>query len=164
MWDFLATLLTGGASAITGSIVGAITRFVPEFFKLFTLKKDQDHEYRMTQLQLQIDQARAQQDIDKVHANEALESVRGEMAAYLEALKGQSQMTGVPWIDGLNQSVRPFITYWWMFLLTLYKATVLVSATSYNEFMSKIWTDDDVAMLSMILGFWFVDRAIKKKR
>jgi len=61
-------------TAVFGGILGVVARLLPEVFKLFTLKKDQDHEYRMTQLQLEIDKARAQLEIDKIHANEAIEA------------------------------------------------------------------------------------------
>lgn len=168
--------------SILGGLGGAAMRLLPEVFKLFTLKRDQEHEFKMTKLQLEIDQARASQEIDKVHANTALEAVRGEMAAYIEALKGQGQMTGNKFIDGLNQSVRPVVTYWWMVLLTIAKGiTIAIAAFELylavkaseviaekialiGEFPAKIWTSDDAGILSMILGFWFVDRAIKHMR
>jgi hypothetical protein len=152
----LATILS-----LLGGGLGGLMRLAPEIIKLFTLKKDQDHEFRMTTLQLQIDQARAAQEIDKIHANEMLEGMRGEMSAYTEALKGQGQMSGVKWIDGLNQSVRPFLTYWWMILFTIYKVNVIYNSNSLSEFMVNLWTTNDAGILSMILGFWFVDRAIK---
>jgi hypothetical protein len=147
--------------SLLGGALGGIMRLLPEVFKLFTLKRDQDHEFRMTKVQLEIDAARAQQDIDKIHANQALEAIRGEMGAYAEALKGQSQMTGVPFIDGLNQSVRPVLTYWWMAIFSIHKAYSISMATDFNDMMSRIWTDNDAGILSMILGFWFVDRAMK---
>lgn len=150
--------------SLLGGGLGAVMRLLPEVFKLFTMKRDQDHEYRMTTLQLQIDKARAEQEIDKVHAYQGLEAVRGEMAAYAEALKGQGQMTGVKWIDGLNQSVRPVLTYWWMVLFTIYKVAVLWSTANFAELMKNLWTAEDAGILSMILGFWFVDRAMKYMR
>jgi len=147
--------------SLLGGGLGALMRLAPEIFKLFTLKKDQDHEFRMTELQLKIDSARATQEIDKIHANQTLETIRGEMAAYMEALKGQSQMTGIKWIDGMNQSVRPFLTYWWMVLFTIYKVNVIYNSANFSEFIKNLWTTDDAGILSMIIGFWFVDRALK---
>jgi len=170
----IATVLS-----LLGGGLGGLLRILPEVFKLFTLKKDQDHEYRMTELQLKIDQARSNQDIDKVHANQSLEAVRGEMGAYIEALKGQGQMTGMKWIDGLNQSVRPVVTYWFMVIYSIGKMVFITIATIelwmglqtaallmdklnvLKEFPAKIWTPEDAGILSMILGFWFVDRALK---
>lgn len=172
MLSMLITLMGGG--------LGGLLRFVPEIFKLFTEKKDRDHEYRMTQLQLDIDKARAGQAIDLVHAQGDMAVQAGEMSAYIEAIKGQSQPTGVPWIDALNQSVRPVITYWWMSLFTVGKVLLFVSASIelylaleatktlvevsplLSAFVDKTWTQQDVATLAMILGFWFVDRSIRK--
>ena len=158
----LTTLLT-----LFGGGLGGLLRFVPEIIKLFTEQRDRDHEYRMTQLQLDIDKARAGQAIDLVHAQGDVAAAAGEMQAYVEAIKGQSQMSGVPWIDALNQSVRPVITYWWMLLFTVYKVATIVAAahawTTLDDFLTKLWTVQDAGVLSMILGFWFVDRAIRRQ-
>jgi hypothetical protein len=141
---------------------------VPEIFKLFTDQRDRDHEYRMTQLQLDIDKARAAQAIDLAHATSEAAQATSEMQAYIEAIKGQGQMSGVPWVDALNQSVRPVVTYWWMSLFTVYKIATIVAAclawTSLDDFLTKMWTAQDAGVLSMILGFWFVDRAIRKQQ
>lgn len=157
----LTTLLT-----LLGGGLGGLLRFVPEILKLFTDQRDRDHEYRMTQLQLNIDKARADQAIDLVHAQGEAAAAIGEMRAYLEAIKGQAQLTGVKWVDALNQSVRPVITYWWMVLFTVYKIAAIVAAalawTSLDAFLAKLWTAQDAGILAMILGFWFVDRSIRK--
>lgn len=159
--ESLVNIFSGGSSAILGGIVGGILRFIPEVFKLFTLKKDQDHEYRMTQLQLDIDKARATQEIDKIHANEMMETAKSEMLAYIEAVKGQSQMTGIAWVDAVNQTVRPFVTYWFFVLFTIYKVSILLSYSTFDQVVKNIWTSGDAEMLSIILGFWFVDRSFK---
>lgn len=159
----LTTLLT-----LFGGGLGGLLRFVPEILKLFTDQRDRDHEYRMTQLQLDIDKARAQQGIDLVHAQGDVAIQTGEMTAYVEAIKAQGQMTGVKWIDALNQSVRPVITYWWMALFTVYKIATIVAAiyawSSLDDFIAKLWTVQDAGILAMILGFWFVDRSIRKQQ
>lgn len=150
--------------ALLGGGLGGLMRFVPEIFKLFADQRDRDHEYRMTQLQLDIDKGRASQALDAVHAqSDAAQSV-GEMQAYLEAIKGQGQKSGIPWVDALNQSVRPVITYWWMSLFTVYKISTIAAAWQADDFLAKLWTVQDAGVLSMILGFWFVDRAIRKPR
>jgi hypothetical protein len=159
----LSTILT-----LLGGGLGGLLRFVPEILKLFTDQRDRDHEYRMTQLQLDIDKARAVQAIDLVHAQSEAAQATSEMQAYIEAIKGQGQMSGVPWVDALNQSVRPVVTYWWMSLFTVYKIATIVAAglawTSLDDFLTKLWTAQDAGVLSMILGFWFVDRAIRKQQ
>lgn len=160
MLTSLLTLIGGG--------LGGLLRFVPEILKLFTDARDRDHEYRMTQLQLDIDKARATQAIDLVHAQGEVATQAGEMQAFLEAIRSQGQMTGVPWVDALNQSVRPVVTYWWMSLFTVYKiATIVATAlqwTTLDAFLAVLWTSQDAGILAMILGFWFVDRSIRKQQ
>lgn len=157
----LTTLLT-----LFGGGLGGLLRFVPEIFKLFTEKKDRDHEYRMTQLQLQIDQARSAQAIDLAHTQGDMAVQAGEMQAYIEAIKGQSTPTGVAWVDALSASVRPVVTYWWLILFTVYKGCTIYQAiihwSGLDDFVGKLWTAQDAGTLAMILGFWFVDRAIRK--
>ena len=171
----LTTLLS-----LFGGGLGGLLRFVPEIFKMFTEKKDRDHEYRMTQLQLDIDKARAAQGIDLVHAQGDMAVQAGEMTAYIEAIKGQATPTGFRLIDALSASVRPVVTYWWMALFTLIKAVLVMAALIemymalvamktfaevspvVNAFVAKTWTEYDAGILSMMLAFWFVDRAIRK--
>lgn len=154
--------------ALLGGGLGGVLRLIPEGVKYFSDRKDRDHEFRMTSLQLEIDKARAEHDIDKEHAQGDAAAQAGEMQAFIEAIKGQSQLSGVKWIDGLNQSVRPVVTYWWLILFTGYKAALLISAyshfTTWDDFILKLWTAQDAAILAMILGFWFVDRSIRKPR
>lgn len=157
----LTTLLT-----LFGGGLGGVLRFVPEIFKFFTEKKDRDHEYRMTQLQLEIDRARSAQAIDLAHTQGDMAVQAGEMQAYIEAIKGQSTPTGVAWVDALSASVRPVVTYWWLILFTVYKGCTIYLAldhwSSLDDFVIKLWSGQDAGILSMILGFWFVDRSIRK--
>jgi hypothetical protein len=140
--------------ALLGGGLGGLMRLLPEVMKIWTAKSDQAHELAMTQLQLQIDQSRSAQAIDLVHAQGAVALDTGEMAARLEAIKGQAVMSGVKWLDAVNQSVRPFLTYWWMLLFTAFKIDQLLK-------VGLTWGDNDWLVLSSILSFWFVDRAIR---
>lgn len=153
--------------ALLGGGLGGVLRLIPEGIRYFSEKKDRDHEFRMTELQLKIDTARSEHEIDKVHAQGDAAAQAGEMQAFIEAIKMQGQLTGVKWIDGLNSSVRPVVTYWWLILFTVYKAALLVSSyyyfTTWDNFIAKLWTAQDAGTLSMILGFWFVDRSIRKQ-
>jgi hypothetical protein len=141
--------------ALIGGGLGSLMRLLPEIMKIWTQKQDNAHELEMTKLQLQIDAARSAQSIDLVHAQGGVAEVSGEMQAYVEAIKGQSVMSGVKWLDAVNQSVRPMLTYWWMLLFTGFKIDQLMK-------VGLTWGDNDWTVLSMILSFWFVDRAIRR--
>jgi predicted exporter len=148
-------------------IFGGVLRLLPEVLKLFTAKADAEHEYRMTQLQLEIDKARSEQQIDLVHAQGAIAADTAEMSAMVEALKAQSTPSGVPWIDALSSSVRPVLTYWWcLALYTAYKAiTVAVAVqagTTLGALATLLVTEFDRMVIGSIFSFWFVDRSLRR--
>ncbi|MBQ0934660.1 hypothetical protein [Ideonella paludis] len=150
-------------------IFGGLLRLAPEVMKLFTAKQDQAHELRMTTLQLEIDKARADQQIDLVHAQGAMATDSAELAALAEALKGQGQMTGVPLIDAINQSVRPVLTYWWcMVLYTAYKVVTIVllcmGTPTLAQVQDALVTEFDRMVIASIFSFWFVDRSLRRGR
>lgn len=148
-------------------LFGGLLRLAPEILTLFTAKADQAHELEMTRLQLEIDKARAEQQIDLVHAQGAIAADTAEMSAMIEALKGQSSPTGIKWIDALSSSVRPVLTYWWCLgLYTTYKAiTVYVAwknAVPLDGLAPLLVTEFDQAVIGSIFSFWFVDRSLRR--
>ena len=157
----LTTLLT-----ILGGGLGGALRFIPEIFKIFTERSDRDHEFRMSELELKIGESRTKNQLDLVHAQGGVAISNAEAQAFVEAVKAQGKPSGVAWVDALSASVRPVITYWWMLLFTVYKGlTVYIAITEFvtlDEFAAKLWTAQDAGVLAMILGFWFVDRSIRK--
>jgi hypothetical protein len=152
--------------SLLGGGLGGLLRFIPEILKLFTAKADRDHEFRMLDKQLEVDKARSTMQIDFVHAQGQQNELAGQMQAYIEALKGQGKPSGIPWVDAANAFVRPCVTYWWMSLYTFYKVCIVIALWQVEKnlktFAEQIWTAQDWGIFSMILGFWFVDRVIRK--
>jgi len=148
-------------------VFGGVLRLLPEVLKLFTAKADQAHELEMTKLQLEIDKARAEQQIDLVHAQAAIAADTAEMGAMIEALKAQGTPSGIKWIDALSSSVRPVLTYWWCVgLYTGAKIIGLVVAVQASATLAQLApllvADFDRAVIGSILSFWFVDRSLRK--
>jgi len=147
---------------------GGLLRLVPFLADLFKQRQDAAHELAMTQLQLQIDQARATQQIDLAHAQAAIAANAGEMQAWADAIKGQSTPTGVKWADALSATVRPVLTYWWCLLLyTACKGVTIWAAwqahTPLAGLATILVTEFDTAVIGSVFSFWFVDRAIRKQ-
>jgi len=150
--------------AMLGSGVFRLIPFLVDFFKE---KREAEHEFRMTELQLKIDQARATQQIDLAHAQAEIAANAGEMSAWADAIKSQGTPTGVGWADALSASVRPVLTYWWcMVLYTAAKIIAIIVAfqahTTLAAFSAILLTEFDTAIIGSIFSFWFVDRAIRK--
>jgi hypothetical protein len=149
-------------------MVGSVFRLLPEGLKLFSARRDADHEYRMTELQLKIDQVRAVQALDLVHAQGAMAADTAELQALAEAVKGQGAGIGVRWVDALSATVRPVLTYWWCLVLyTVHKAVLVGVGLGERLGMAQlapvVLTDFDRSVVASIIGFWFTDRVLRRK-
>ena len=146
---------------------GGLFRLVPFVVDFFKQKRDAEHEFRMTELQLKIDQARATQALDLAHAQAQIALGAGEMKAWGDAMVGQSTPTGVGWVDAISATVRPFLTYYWC--VGLYGAAkviqVLVAVEQHAPlaaFIPILVTEFDRTVIGSMLSFWFVDRALRR--
>lgn len=152
---------------LLGLLGGALARLAPEAVKAWTAKGDRAHELEMTRLQLEIDRARAAAQLDLAHAQAAAATDSAELAALAEALRAQGQATGVRWADALSATVRPVLTYWWCLgLYTAYKAVAVAvavrSGAPLEALAALLVTEFDRAAIGSMLGFWFLDRALRK--
>lgn len=146
---------------------GGLMRLLPFLVDFFKQRQDADHEYRMTQLQLEIDKARASQQLDLAHVQGQIAADAADQQGLIDALKGQMQPSGVKWADALSASFRPIAAFWWC--IVLYSAAKIVhivvafqAGASLAEFSSLLMTPFDRQVIGSILGFWFADRAIRK--
>lgn len=152
---------------LLGLLGGGVFRIIPFVIDLFKQKKDADHEFRMTQLQLEIDKQRATQQIDLAHAQAEIASNTADMQAMVAALQAQGTPTGIGWVDALSASVRPILTYWWCIgIYTVHKALLMYVAytahTGADAMAPILMNEFDRGVVGSIIGFWFVDRSLRK--
>jgi len=145
---------------------GGIFRLIPYIVEFFKQKQDTEHEYRMAQLQLQVNSAKAQQDISLTQLQAQINADIGELNAQVTAIKSQFNV-GVPWVDALSATVRPFLTYYWcIFLYGGSKLVQIVIAINEHaqllQYVSILITEFDRSVIGSMLAFWFVDRTLRK--
>lgn len=155
--------------AVISTIGGGILRLIPEWLAVKDKEKARDHEFRMFDLQLEADKLRSKLRIDEARVEVEGKEILAEIGAITDAAKAQATQTGVKFIDGLNASVRPVLTYWWCVILyTINKGVLMYLALKSETELSKVagvvMTDFDAAVVASMIGFWFVDRAIRKLR
>ena len=163
--------------ALLSALLGFISSAVPDFIKLFRDGKDRAHEITLLKLQMDYDREKL-----AVSANES-----GQMRAQqLQAIELQTDtqhqailnmrvkesLTGIHWVDALAGSVRPTITYAFFVLYVLVKCaqlSILLSTSlpwqnnlTVAEALVSLWTEEDVAIFSAIMAFWFGQRALMK--
>lgn len=152
--------------AVVGGTLGGVFRLAPELFKLWDRRNERKHELAMQEKALGFERLRGAQRMQEIGEQGRQEYDRGALAALVESIRGQSQMTGNAKIDGLNQSVRPVVTYMMVGLyLTVKVATAVIAGSSGSnaaQILAILWTSSDIGLLAAILNFWFLNRVFEK--
>lgn len=145
---------------------------LPKLLGFFQSRSDNKHEIEMARLQnerelsLAAQGFAAQQKVEEIKSDQiAMQSEAATHAALLnhdiEIGKGASR-----WIINLRASVRPVITY--IFVLELVAVNVAgfwyawQTNVPFDGMLEKIFSDDEMQILSSIIAFWFGTQAFKK--
>jgi hypothetical protein len=156
MWETLITVGSGG--------LGGLLRLAPEIMKGFDRKHERAHELAMMQVEIQIVEKRLEHEMRKVDAAMTM----AEMDAISQAVKeqGQTARAAGKFVAAISALVRPMVTYWFVIMFSAVKIvsmSMAISAGGYwQEVLVQSWTADDMAMLMMILSFWFVGRTLDR--
>lgn len=150
-------------SAILSFLGGSVFRMVwGEVSHSLTKKQDHKHEVELLGVQERISAAthernlaglKLQSDlgIKEVIVRQEAHEAAGELDAWVDAVKATSRMTGVKWIDGWNQSIRPMV------------ATVAVGAMLVEIYLVGSLTEWHHEVFSAALGIYLADRTLSKR-
>lgn len=165
--------------ALLSALLGFFSSALPDFLKLYRDGKDRAHELAVLQLQMQYDREtlaaaateNARASAMQLQAIEA-EAERAEQQAL--GARVRESLTGIHWVDALAGSVRPVLTYAFFALYVLVKAAQLYllthptlpwqSSMTLAQALVSLWTDEDVAIFSAIMAFWFGQRALMRSK
>lgn len=159
-------------------VFGGIFRLAPKLIEMHEKQKDREHEREMFAKQLEADKARAEQAMQHAEMQGRIAMDRAEVEAIIAATRAQAEplaLTGNKWIDAvvafaevLSKLVRPLLTYWYCIaaygaykIATLY--IVLSTGVQLASAVTQLWTPNDHAVMFSIIGFWFVDRAVRTR-
>lgn len=150
------------------SLGGGLMRLLPEVVAFFNRKQDNSHELAMLDKQAELEKTRSAMRQQEITTQGQVDMNVAELAALSEALKGQMQVTGNAFVDTLNFLVRPAVTYFLLLLYALSKVAMFVLAVQHGvagwDAIIKVYDEEDRAMLSGILSFWFVGRVFDKSK
>jgi hypothetical protein len=134
--------------------------------KFFDAKNERGHELRMLEAEMKFAQVKGEIAMRQTEAQMTM----AEVDAIGEAFKEQSataQAAGKV-VAAISALVRPFVTYLFVVAYALVKvAGYLIALEQGGEWKSVIttmWSVDDMAVLNMILSFWFVGRVYERTR
>ncbi len=151
---------------LLGGVFGGLLRLAPEALKFFDRKNERKHELSMLEAEGRIAKEKAEAAMRETEARMTM----AELDAIGEALKeqGSTAQAAGKIVAGISALVRPFVTY----LFVIAYATVKIAAFGiaveqggeWKAVLTTMWGSDDMAVLNMILSFWFVGRVYERTR
>lgn len=163
---------------ILSFVFGGLFRLAPKIIEYQDKKLDRQHEKDMLDLQLRADEARSKQELQKLETQGQIQNQLEELKALVavNTVQGQvRQLSGNKWLDAMlilsevaSSFVRPMLTYWYCVVAYgSYKTAslylMLEQGTKWSDAVITMWTPNDHAVMFSIIGFWFVDRALRKR-
>lgn len=153
--------LMGG---LVGALFGGLFRLAPEILKFLDRGNDRKHELQMFTLQSDLEKTRGQYRMEERYVDHSVEQLKAVQEAFKE--QSATAVASYPWVAALSALVRPVVTYVLFGLYVAFKITTMTYAIGggapWLEVIRANWTPDDLAMLNLILTFWFVGRAIER--
>lgn len=165
--------------AFFSALLGFISSTVPDMFKLFREARDRDHEITLLKLQMEYDREKlavaAQENVAAREAQLQAIAVQADASEQVALnARVKDSITGIHWVDALAGSVRPVLTYAFFVLYFLVKCAQFHLLTdpqlpwqngmTMSAALVSLWTEEDIAIFSAIIAFWFGQRAMSRGR
>lgn len=147
-------------SALLGSLLGGVFRIIPEVIKWLDRRGERDHELALLKAEMEFSKLRV--ELMKYQTDAAMQV--GELEAMSAAIReqGETSKAAGKIIAAISALVRPLVTYAFVIVYFLVKfATFLLAIEQggeWKEVLINMWNQDDMAILMLILTFWFVGR------
>jgi len=143
--------------SLLGSLLGFGTSFLPKILGFFEEKRDQAHELRLMEKQLEQQIAIGAQKMQMMNIQADISET--------EALHGENERIVVKastWVVNLNATVRPVIAYmlfFEFFILTWLLAFDLITLSFYRA----IWDEPMQAVFATVVAFFYGSRSFNRK-
>lgn len=160
--------------SILSGLLGIGSSALPSILSFFQQKGDQKHEMEMAKLQTEREMQMAQAGFASQEKIEAIKLDEIEMQTYtqerealyahdMKMMDKASQAT----VD-LNARVRPYIAFTFVGLLVFVDVAGLIWAiytgVNFETALNIVFSDDEMAIVSSIIGFYFGSRQWEKHR
>lgn len=149
-----------------GGVLGGIFRMAPEVIKWLDRKNEREHELKMVQAEMEFAKIRGEIAMREADARMTV----AELDAMGEALneQGQTARAAGKWVAAVSALVRPMVTYWFVVLYSVVKivgmAMAIQAGGDWKQVIVTSWSQDDQAMLMLVLTFWFVGRVWERNK
>lgn len=165
--------------SLISTLGGLLISGLPKLLEYFQNKADQKHELALARMQtereLQLAAAgfAAQLKIEEVRTEQVAMETDARMTEAALAHDAKVLEKASTWVSNYVGTVRPTVTYIFVIELVLVNAfmcwymyqhpNLIQSIDDVIRYSELVFSSDEMAMLSGILGFWFGSRTWSKK-
>lgn len=163
---------------IISAVLGFLGSLLPDAMKMFQDHQDKKHELIILEMQMKQQAQGHSERLEEIQANA---DIAESKALY------KTFYTGITWVDALNGTVRPVITYWLFGLYAFVKVAIIWSLISMDiplvivvdginvadalpwqkiptiAVNPAIWAEPDMALLAGALAYYFGQRGMRKR-
>jgi hypothetical protein len=165
--------------SLLSTLGGLLISGLPKLLEFFQNKADQKHELELSRLQ-------TERELQLAAAGFAAQAKVEEIRTEQVAMQTEAQMTQAAlmhdekvlekasqWVSSYVGTVRPTVTYIFVLELVAINAFMAIYLWNHPELITSIedvirysdliFSEDEMAMLGGIIGFWFGSRGWSKK-
>ena len=145
-----------------GGVLGFFGSAFPDILGIFKDKQNKKHELAMLEKQISMQNARAQINLEQMN-------VKADIEESKSLYKHASKISDIPWVNALQSSVRPVITYAFFLLFAVVKTSALFVLINHQDMdisnaLIEIWDLETQSLFATVMAFWFGQRALMKVR
>ena len=143
--------------SLIGSLLGFGTSFLPKVLSFFEEKRDQAHELKLMDKQLEQQIKLGEQKLQFINVDADIRETEA-----LQKNQAQITMKSSTWVVNLSATVRPVMTY-----LLFIEFMVLTFMLAFNwidlQMYARIWSNEIQAVWAAVVSFWFGQRSFNRK-
>jgi len=147
-----------------GGVFGGLLRLAPEVLKLLDRKSERQHELNLLEREMTFAEKKAELNLRESETKLTLAEVDAMTVAFKE--QAETAKASGWFVAAVSALVRPIITYTFAGIYLLVKVAAYTIAVEqggmWNQVLTEIWSAQDMAVLNMVLTFWFVGRVYER--
>jgi hypothetical protein len=165
--------------SLISTLGGLLVSGLPKLLEYFQDKSDKAHELELAQMQrereLQMMERGflAQAKVEEIRTDQVMMETDAEMTKAAYAHDAKVLEKAAPWASTFVATVRPVVTY--LFVAELFiinigigiylftHGTLITNVDDFIKATDMIFSEDEMAMLGAIIGYWFGSRGWNKK-
>jgi hypothetical protein len=165
--------------SLFSTLGGLLISMFPKLLDLFQSKQDQSHELALARVQIERELQMAAQGfaaqakVEEIRTDQVSIQADAAMTQAAYAHDAKVLEKAAPWVSTFVGTVRPIITYLFVLELVFINAglgyyvwchpDMIHSVDDLIRIGNEIFSDDEMAMLGGIIGYWFGSRGNAKK-